>query len=174
MLMFPRHLLLSHVKPTSIHGPNMLDSYAILSFKASAFTFTTRHIHSWVSFPVWPSLFILSGSISSHPSHFFSSMLEKHDKNPLGFICQCHIFLPFHTVCEVLEERILEWFAIPFSNGPLFVNSDYPSWVALQGIVYSFIKLYKPLHHNKAVIHEGNIWSRLSWNLLTHDLGFSV
>ncbi|KAF7234791.1 Protein TESPA1 [Varanus komodoensis] len=30
-----------------------------------------------------------------------------------------------------------------------------PSWVALHGIAHSFIELHKPLHHNKAVIHEG-------------------
>ena len=31
------------------------------------------------------------------------------------------------------------------------------SWVALQGMSYSFIELHKPLHHNKTVIHEGVI-----------------
>ncbi|KAF7247625.1 hypothetical protein EYD10_06148 [Varanus komodoensis] len=30
-----------------------------------------------------------------------------------------------------------------------------PSWVALHGIAHSFIELHKPLHHDKAVIHEG-------------------
>ena len=28
------------------------------------------------------------------------------------------LFLPFHTVHEVLKARILNWFAIPFSSGP--------------------------------------------------------
>ena len=32
----------------------------------------------------------------------------------------------------------------------------HPSWVALHGVAHSFIELRKPLHHNKAVIHEGN------------------
>ena len=31
----------------------------------------------------------------------------------------------------------------------------HPSWVALHGMAHSFIELHKPLHHNKAVIHEG-------------------
>ena len=31
-----------------------------------------------------------------------------------------------------------------------------PSWVALLGMVHSFIKLYKALSHNKAVILEGD------------------
>ena len=30
-----------------------------------------------------------------------------------------------------------------------------PSWVTLRGIAHSFIELYKPLDHPKAVIHEG-------------------
>ncbi|KAF7243615.1 Collagen alpha-1(VI) chain [Varanus komodoensis] len=30
-----------------------------------------------------------------------------------------------------------------------------PSWVPLHGIAHSFIVLHKPLHHGKAVIHEG-------------------
>ena len=30
-----------------------------------------------------------------------------------------------------------------------------PSWVALQGMAHGFIELHKPLHHEKAVIHEG-------------------
>ena len=33
------------------------------------------------------------------------------------------IFLPFHTVYEVLKARILKWFAILFSNGPRFVRT---------------------------------------------------
>jgi len=42
--------------------------------------------------------------------------------NLRGFIFQCHIFLPFHTVHVVLNTRILKWFAIPFSSGPRFVR----------------------------------------------------
>ena len=40
---------------------------------SSDFTFTTRHIHNWVSFLVWLSLFILSGAISLL---FSSSILD--------------------------------------------------------------------------------------------------
>ena len=29
-----------------------------------------------------------------------------------------------------------------------------PSWVTLHGMAHSFIKLHRPLHLNKAVIHE--------------------
>ena len=31
------------------------------------------------------------------------------------------------------------------------------SWVALHGMAHSFIELYKPLHHDKAVICEGTM-----------------
>ena len=32
-----------------------------------------------------------------------------------------------------------------------------PSWVALHGMAYSFIELCKPLHHDKAVVFEGEL-----------------
>ena len=50
----------------------------------------------------WPHLFILSGVISPL---FSSSMLDTYQ--PGEFIFQCLIFLPFHTVLEVLKARIL-------------------------------------------------------------------
>ena len=33
----------------------------------------------------------------------------------------------------------------------------HPSWVALQSMAHSFI--HKPLHHDKAVVHEGDIYT---------------
>jgi len=43
---------------------------------------------------------------------------------------------------------MLKWFAIFFSSGPRFVSTmTNPSWMALHGIVHSFIEL------NKAVVH---------------------
>ena len=41
----------------------------------------------------------------------------------VGFISQCHIFLPFHMVHGVLKAGILKRFAIPFSSGPCFVRT---------------------------------------------------
>ena len=64
-------------------------------------------------FLLWPSLCILSGAISPL---FSRSILGTYQ--PGGLIFCCHAFLPFHTVHGVLEERILEWFAIPLSSGP--------------------------------------------------------
>ena len=37
---------------------------------------------------------------------------------------------------------------------------SHPSWVALYNMAYSFIKLCKPLLHDKAVIHEGDIFQK--------------
>ena len=55
----------TQLKWLSTHnGPNIQGSYAVLFFTTLDFTFTPRHIHNWVSFPLWPSLFILSGVIS--------------------------------------------------------------------------------------------------------------
>ena len=36
----------------------------------------------------------------------------------------------------------------------LFIMTP-PSWVALHSMAHSFIELCKPLHHDKAMIHEG-------------------
>ena len=57
------------------------------------FTFTTRHNHNWVSFPLWLNLFILSVAISLL---FPSSILNTYQPGVLIF--QCHSFLPFHTL----------------------------------------------------------------------------
>ena len=103
------------------HGPNIPGSYAILFFTASDFTFTTRHIYSWVSFLLWPSRFILSGAISNCPPLFPSSISDTFWHR--GLIFQCHIFLPFFTVHGVLVARILEWVVISSSSGPHFFRT---------------------------------------------------
>ena len=45
-------------------------------FTAPNFTFTTRHVYNWASFPFLPSHFILSGTISNCPLLFPSSTLD--------------------------------------------------------------------------------------------------
>ena len=146
---------LGHIRFTLIHGPNIPYSFAILFFTASDSTFTTRHIHNWASFLRWPRCFILSRTISNCCLLFPSSILGAFW--PRGFIFWCHIFLPFHDVCEVLESRILEWLPFP-PPGDLILSELFtmicPSWVALHGMAHSFIELQKPLHHEKAVIYE--------------------
>ena len=44
---------------------------------------------------------------------------------------QCPIFLPFHAVHEVLMARLLKWFAIPSSSGPLSVRPLHHDWSIL-------------------------------------------
>ena len=98
-------------------------------------------IHNWALFLLWLCLFILSGVISPLISR---SILGTYQPGELIF--QCPIFLPFHTVHEILKARILKWFAIPFSSGPCFVRTlchDPSSWVALHGMARSFIELDK-------------------------------
>ena len=98
MLMF--NLLLDHVQFALIHGPDIPGSCAVLFFTASDFTFTTRHIHYWALFPLWPRHFILSGAISNCPLLFLSSILDTFWHR--GLIFWCYICLPFHTVDWVL------------------------------------------------------------------------
>ena len=118
------------------------------------FTFITIHIHNCVSFPLWPSDFIICGALSSCPPVFPSGILDTFQ--PEGLIFWCHIFLPFHTPHGVLLASI--WDVLPFPPPVDHVLSALsamtrPSWVALNGMAHSFIELRNPLRH-KAVIHE--------------------
>ena len=61
--------------------------------------------HSWASFPLWPSCFILSGALVAY---WTSSDPED---SSFGVISFCL----FYTVHEVLTASILGWFAIPSS-----------------------------------------------------------
>ena len=70
----------------------------------------------------------------------------------------CHILLPFHTVHWILTARMLEWFAIPSSSGPLFVRTLHHDLSVLGGpydTAHGFTELCKPHHHDKTAIHEG-------------------
>ena len=105
----------------------------------------TSHIHNWVLFLLWLHPFILSGVISLLIS---SNLLGTY--RPGEFIFLCLIFLPFHTVYVVLEERTLKWFAIPFSSGPHFVRAllhDSSYWMALHGMAHSFVEIEKAVVH---------------------------
>ena len=106
------HLLFDHFQFALIHGPNIPGSYSILLFTASHVASVTRHIHKWILFLLWLHPFILCGVISPLIS---SSILGTYQSGE--FLFQCSVFLPFHTVHEVLKARILKWFAIPFSSG---------------------------------------------------------
>ena len=125
-------------------------------FAAADFILITRHIHNWVSFLLWPSCFTLSGAISSSPLLFPSSILDTFRSGRLFF--QCHIFLSFCTVHEVLRAAYSG--VLPFLPPLDHVLSELsamtsPSWVALHGMAHSFTELCKPLQHDEAVILEG-------------------
>ena len=70
---------------------------------------------------LWPRCFILSRAISSCSLFFASSILDTFWSG--GLIFQCHIFLSFYIVHEILMANILGWFAIPSSSGSHFVRT---------------------------------------------------
>ena len=139
----PCHFLLDHVQFTLIHGPNIPGSYVILFFLALDFTFTTKHIHSWVSFLLWPSCFILSGAISNFPLLFLSSILDTFQ--PGGLIFQCHIF--YHTVMVFPQQEY--WSGLPPPPPVEHVLSELStmtclSCVVLHHMAHGVIELCKP------------------------------
>ena len=90
---------------------------------------TTASAQMHNAFPLWPSLFTLSGAISLL---FPSSILDTYRRWGGEAHLLASYLLPFHTVHGVLEARILKWFAIPLSSGPHFVrlsNTTHWSWV---------------------------------------------
>ena len=106
----------------------------------------TSHIHNWVLFLHWLSLFVFSWAISPF---FCSSIFSTYQVGE--FIFQCHNSLPFHTVHGVLKARILTC-GLPFPSSVNHVLSElstmtHPSWVVLHGMAHSFIEL------DKAVVH---------------------
>ena len=142
MSVFTRHLLFDHFQFILIHGPNIPGSYAILFFTTLDFTSITSHIHNWTLFLLWSaSSFAISPLISSRILSIYQ---------PMEFIFQHHIFLPFHTVPGILEAVILKCFASPFSSGLVLSELSIMtrlSWVALHGMDHSFIELDKVVIH---------------------------
>ena len=123
------NVFLDHIQFTLIHVPNIPGFIMISFFTGSDFLFTIRHIHNWKSFPLWPSLFILSGAISPvFPSSIWNTFQTGRVWG-VGLIFQCHIFLPFPTVHGA---RIREWFAIPSSSESHSVRS-----CIIKGISYA-------------------------------------
>ena len=78
----------------------MPDSYTILFFAASYFTFFPRHLINQTSYLLWPRHFIHSRAIGDSPPLFHSSILDTF--RPGGLIFWCHTFLAFYVVHEVL------------------------------------------------------------------------
>ena len=128
---------------------------AILLFTASDLTFTTRHIYSRLSSPLWPSHFILSGAISNCPLLLLSSILDTFW--PEGLIFQRHIFLPYHIVHGVLTARILEWFAIPSSSGPRFVRTLCYDPPVLGGPAWHNSQFHWVTHHHEKAVVQARV-----------------
>ena len=158
MLMFT--LAISCVTMSNLPWLNITDSYAVLFFIASDFTFITRHIHSWASFPLWPSHFMLSGAISICPPLFPSSTLDTFW--PVGLLFCVISFCLFMLSMGFLWQEY--WRDLPFPPLVDHVLSELstlsrPSWVALHGMAPSFTELCKHLHRSKAVAREASqVW----------------
>ena len=122
------------------------------------------HIHNWVLFFHWLSLFVFSWAISPF---FSSSIFSTYQVGE--FIFQCHNILPFHTVHGVLKARILTC-GLPFPSSVDHVLSELstmtrPSWVAPHSMAHSFILL------DKSVVRVSFLWLWLSFCLPSDELG---
>ena len=118
-------------------------------------TFTTRHIHNWVSFLRWPSHFILSGAISNCPPLFSSSILNTFQPGGANLLMSYVFVLSYclqgsrhkRVVCHSLPTPVDHVLSELFTMLRSFSG-------ALHSMAHSFIELCKPLCHDKAVIHE--------------------
>ena len=158
MLMFTLNIsCLIMSKFTLIHGPNIPSSYVVL-FIAPDVTFTTRCIHNLGSFPLCPSLFILSGAIfhSSTVAYWTCSNLEGSSSGVISY----WLFILFMGFSRQ-EYRSSLPFPPPVDRAVSELSTmTHPSWTALHNMAHSFFELHKPLHH-KTVIHGGAIYSDL-------------
>ena len=144
--------------PVLRYVPEFAETH-VLCFTALDFTFTTGYIHNWLSFPLWPSCFILSGSINNCPLLFPSSLLGT--SWPGGGVSSSSLVISFYLFILFMEFSWQEcWSGLPFPPpidhvlSELFIMTCL-SWVVLYGMAYSFIELCKPFLHNKPLIHEG-------------------
>ena len=79
------------------------------------FPITPRHIHSWVSLPLWLSRFILSGAASSCLLLFPSSILDTSDlEGSSSCVVSFCLIMPFMRS----HSQNTGGFAIPSSSGP--------------------------------------------------------
>ena len=121
--------MFDHFQFTLIHGPKIPGSCAILFFIASDFTSITNHIRNWALFLLSLHIPILSRVVSAL---FTSSISDTYW--PGEFIFQWPIFLPFHTVHDLLKARILKWFA--FLQWTTFCQNS-PLWPVHLGWPYT-------------------------------------
>ena len=125
----------------------------MLLLAALDFTITTRHIHSWASFLLWPSHFILSGAISLH---FSSSTLDTYRPGRDHLLVSYFFAFSYRS-----RSKNTGLVCLSLLQGTMFCQNSstttHPSWVTLHDMAYSFTELHKPLRHDKAVISEEDI-----------------
>ena len=149
-------ILFDHVQFPLITGPVFQVPMQYCSLRHWILTFTTRHIHKWVSFLLWPNYFILSGTICNCAPLFHSSILDIFW--PGGFIFWYHIFWPFCTVPEVFMARMLEWFAFASPVTMFCQNSSlWPVhlWGPCMAWIIDSLSYTSPFTTTCGVIHEG-------------------
>ena len=133
-------------------------SFVQFFFTALDFTFTTRQIHNWKSFPLWPSCYILSGAICNCPP-LFSRTYYIPCSDLRGLIFQYHrSFCLFILFMRFSRQEY--WSGLPFSPPVDHILSEFFTrthlfWVVLHSMAHSLTELQKPLRQGKAVIHEG-------------------
>ena len=79
------------------------------------------------------AVFALALSLHSFWSYFCTD-LQWHIGHILTWVIHLSFFLSFHTVCEVLNAKILKWYAIPFSSGSYFVRTLHHDTSILSGL----------------------------------------
>ena len=123
-------------------------------------TFATRHIHNWMSFLFWLSLFSPSGAISPLLS---SSILDIYWPGGSGgsfsfsvlSFCLCKLFMGF--------SRQEYWSGLPLTSTVDHVLSElstmtHLSWVALHSMAHGFIKLHKAVIHVISLVSFLWLW----------------
>ena len=87
---------------TLIHRPNIPSSCAILFFQHQKFTAITSHIHNWVLFSLWLSLFILL-ELFLYSTHWAPTELVSSSFRVISFCLLkvvCHSLLQWTTFCQ--------------------------------------------------------------------------
>ena len=119
-------------------------------FTASDFTFTTRYIQTWALFPLWLSLFIISGAISSLFSSSILGTWWVHSSVSCLFMFSYYSWGSQGKNAELVWHFIFQWtlFCQNSPPWPFHLGWSYTAWL-------SFIEL------DKAVIHVKNLVSFL-------------
>ena len=129
-----------HIQFSLIHEPSIPGSYTILYFATSDFTFITRHIYSWVSYPqrydgFGPAVSFILGLlvILLHSSSIVAYQIPSDLGNSSFGI---RSFCPFIQFVRFSQQ--VYWGHLPFPPPVDHILSEppgmtHPSWVALHG-----------------------------------------